>query len=65
MSRALRGDFERLRDRGVASTLTQPAPTSTPGHEPEAPSDETTAAAADDGADNVTRVGLLSRLLGR
>jgi len=63
MSRALRGDFERLRDRGVASTLTQPAPPPTPSHEVDAPPAE--ADVADRDVDDVTRAGLLSRLLGR
>ena len=34
MSAALRGDFERLRDRGVASTLAPPEPAPEPETEP-------------------------------
>ena len=47
MSAALRGDFQRLRERGVAVSLAPPAPES----EPEAPSDTETEPAPQAGAE--------------
>jgi hypothetical protein len=64
MSRALRGDFERLRERGVATTLTQ-APSPAPAADTTtSPPDEPPDAVADE-ADGQAQAGLLSRLLGR
>jgi hypothetical protein len=67
MSRALRGDFERLRERGVSSTLTQPEPPAAPPApvETEAPPGGTPAGIPAEDAGDAPRAGLLSRLLGR
>jgi len=64
MSRALRGDFERLRERGVSTTLTQPEPLAPPA-ETETPAAEPPATTPADDAGDAPRAGLLSRLLGR
>ena len=60
MSRALRGDFERLRERGVSTTLAPgddaaPEPTEPPVSPPEPPPEE----------DASPPSGWLGRLLGR
>jgi hypothetical protein len=75
MSAAIRGDFARLRDRGVAATL---VPHEAPATEPDAP--EATDTAGEDGAEQPLedasidpelesaeqeRRGWLSRLVGR
>lgn len=59
MSAALRGDFERLRERGVATALA-PAEHSA---EPVAQSEPPVEKSRDDAA--IARPGLLGRLLGR
>jgi hypothetical protein len=81
MSAAIRGDFQRLRDRGVAATLAprddeaapSPADVSADREEPEAPEAATALAEpvtepqADEGDElpDADRPGLLARLLGR
>jgi hypothetical protein len=72
MSAALRGDFERLRERGVATTLspaeqhTEPdTPAEPPVDEPvaEPPPDEPAASPAEDAPP--ARTGVFARLFGR
>jgi hypothetical protein len=64
MSKALRGDFERLRERGVATTLTQAPSSASAADTSTSPPDEVPDAVEDD-TDGQARAGLLSRLLGR
>ena len=58
MSRALRGDFERLRERGVPTTLGPPAEP-----QPDAVMDSVDAPSEDDG--DGPKPGWLERLRGR
>ena len=64
MSRALRGDFERLRERGVSTTLAQAPPAAPVAGAGTHPTDDAPDEPEDD-ADGQARAGLLSRLLGR
>jgi hypothetical protein len=70
MSKALRGDFERLRERGVATTLAprdEPVPEAADAAEPDHAEPEAvteTYAVADELGD-AGRPGWLDRLLGR
>ena len=65
MSAALRGDFERLRGRGVATTLSPVEPSSESDPPPHVEAEADVGAAAAEPEPEPERPSFLGRLLGR